>query len=742
MDITFKPPIGSSIQLATSLSAQTALLHFTAELTPHDHDQLIEDRARIQLWSDLPHNSGQPSSDGGWGALDLTYHQAQSTEEIAYPVHDSEKKVTLFLEVVVALPMDCIPRFSFTYRIIYPSGNIKWLGAFGQNGSLSFERSDHDLPNFVLDSWTFNKSRMARVYEVKQSAGALDVARIKNLENYCVRALGPNSFIPDLKGASLLFFVPRSHPSAIGLSPTCIFSASPGVSLTLSADGHITASGSGTLLFQVNEGHSEPLTFIRQVLSHAKLDHWNILAWDADSKTIVLATPKDKFPIKAVTIPLWNSEGLNHPIYLDTNILSDMLGTTEFSVFSPDKMRIHLFSVDSQATQKNQMVSLQPDSTSNGLVMSPIYTFQSHQATTDKSTTIWKTVILSPYRVQDFPLDDSGILPTPPPSPHLQPIAHLSQAHEPRNTAMSLVPSLPSETCVLPQIPISSNESETLPPPPINPDTDTHVTLPVQKCPNSPAPLESILTMFVSLVYSVFFDGFYRFFWGHWTSGSRSRDGTTEDQLRQQVSEGDVPSLLSEDRPDDSGDEFRASETLVEIPETEISLVGNIEIQTTQTRPSQFDTEIPKATGYTISGISRASNNTMGGRSVYLQNEHSDSSSKQTAIIALLYTTHSDSLTADHPTTNPDTPSINDKNEIMQHCVQFLDGSEPRCVVSRLRDVDVFSYGRVSGERQFGGGSSYSCCLLQYQLDWASDLKSERKIRISPPSIVDVGVKF
>lgn len=196
MDINFNPPIGDSIQLGTSFTLQTTLLHFTAELTALDHNALIQDRARIQLWSDLA------QSDGEWGALDFTY-QTQATDELssshkislgsACPILASEEKVTLFLEVVAPLPLNRNPHFSFTYRILYPSGEIQWLGPFGQNGSLSFERSDYDLHNFGLHSWTFDKSRMAHVYEVKQpvASGTLVVAKVRDLSNYCVRAMGP-----------------------------------------------------------------------------------------------------------------------------------------------------------------------------------------------------------------------------------------------------------------------------------------------------------------------------------------------------------------------------------------------------------------------------------------------------------------------------------------------------------------------------------------------------------------------
>jgi len=530
------------------------------------------------------------------------------------------------------------------------------------------------------------------------------------------------SFVSDLKEAALLLFVPRSQSSAISLLPTYVFSASPGSSLTLSADGHLIASGSGTLLFQANDGHVEPLTFIRQMLSHAELGGWNIPAWDVGSKAIVLATPKDKLPIKAVTIPLWHSKSLICPIHLDTTTLCDLLGSTEFSIFSPDNMRIHLFTVAPQATPDKLMVCLQSDTTGNELVMSPIYTLQ---ATTDKSATVWKIAILSPYQAQDPSSDDSGVLPTPPPSPHLQPIAPLSQGHSSYDTAMSSVPSLPSDTL---QSPINGNdEPETLPSliPPLHSDTNARNTLQIQKRSNWPFP-QSIVTMFRSLFYSFFF--LYRFFWGHrvFSPLTVRRGNTAMDRPRSQVSTGpedDVLSSLDEDAPDDSGES--GSESLVRIPETKILLEGNTEIKTTEARPSPSHAVIPEpVTQHAVLGTSSASDNTKGDV-YYLQ---SDLSSNKTITIALLCTTRNDSSTSAEGTiTNQNTASAT-SNKIMERCVQFLDGSEPECVVSRC-DVDVFYHGQV------GNGSTDGCILLQYQLDGSSDLeKSERRVRISPPS--------
>jgi len=349
------------------------------------------------------------------------------------------------------------------------------------------------------------------------------------------------------------------------------------------------------------------------------------------------------------------------------------------------------------------MVSLKTDNTGNSFVMSPIHTLRGYQVTTDKSATIWKTVILSPYQVQDFSADQSGTLPTPPPSPHVQPVARLSQAH---------APSL-----------INGNHESKPPPSPLNPDTDARV----QKRP-SLSVTRNILTMFGSLFFSVYFSVFYRFFfWGRRTSDSLSYNAT-EDHPRQwapSVSEDDVGNTLDQDAPDDSEDEFCASESLVKTPETEIPLESIIETQTTKVQPSQSDT------GYTVSTVSHASDNTKRGCDVYLH-KPSDSGSKKITTIALLCTTHNDP--AEATTTDPNTSNIIDKNEIMEYCIQFLDGSKPECLMSRC-DVDVFCH-TLSGEGQDGNDSKYSCCLLQYQMDWGSDLgKSERKIRISPPKV-------
>jgi len=147
-------------------------------------------------------------------------------------------------------------------------------------------------------------------------------------------------------------------------------------------------------------------------------------------------------------------------------------------------------------------------------------------------------------------------------------------------------------------------------------------------------------------------------------------------------------------------------------------LEGNSETQTTEARPSSSDAEISEAAVLGVSGNAK-------GDVYYLQR---DSGSNKTITIALLCMNQA----AEGTITNHNATSAVNKNKIMERCVQFLDGSEPECVVSRC-DVDVFYQGRFL---PVGNGSTDSCSLLQYHLDGSSDLeKSERRIRISPPSV-------
>jgi hypothetical protein len=272
-----------------------------------------------------------------------------------------------------------------------------------------------------------------------------------------------------------------------------------------------------------------------------------------------------------------------------------------------------------------------------------------------------------------------------------------------------------------------NGEPENLPSPspPISPGTNAYNTLQIQKGFQFS---QNIMAMFKPFFYPFFF--VYGLFWGHRTFGPLRRGNTTKDWPQSQVSAGPEDDVGELDVPDDPGDEL---ESLVRVPETEILLQGNTEIQANQVQPSQSNAKIPEAVmEHAVSDISRSLDNTEGDV-YYLQSEpSSDSSAKKTKTItiALLCATNNDPLTTSEDTTNSDASSVINKNKLMERCVQFLDGYEPRCLVSRC-DVDVFYHGKVLGEEQVG--SSYTCCLLQYQLDWVE--RSERTIRISPHSV-------
>ena len=82
-------------------------------------------------------------------------------------------------------------RFQFTYRILYPSGTIVWLGQYGQNGLISLKETESLLTVDSLDisaGWTFSESRQAYVSgDIR--AESFEVLRLKTLADFRILAL-------------------------------------------------------------------------------------------------------------------------------------------------------------------------------------------------------------------------------------------------------------------------------------------------------------------------------------------------------------------------------------------------------------------------------------------------------------------------------------------------------------------------------------------------------------------------
>lgn len=190
MKISFLPSLGQSSVVPVCLAyANTTELCFTATLDAHDYDELHHDRAILQLWSDFP---AKGRSNGEWGELDF--------EEIAPPnpttvvsllsAQEDTQPQTLYLRIFVDFSDGASQNFSYTYRLLYPSGDVKWLGAFGDNGFITLEPvHDDDRITTVGDAWKREDS--SQVWDSQgKTAENVVIGELTHLDDWVLWSFG------------------------------------------------------------------------------------------------------------------------------------------------------------------------------------------------------------------------------------------------------------------------------------------------------------------------------------------------------------------------------------------------------------------------------------------------------------------------------------------------------------------------------------------------------------------------
>jgi hypothetical protein len=187
MLITFNPPLGDTIHIARPALfplPQPIVFLFTARLSAHDYRDLVQKKARVELWSDLPRDN-----ESGWGKLEFSESWNNSALDDFSQIQDNQVK-TLDLSVTIPAPTSATSRFSFTYRVTYASGHITWLGAFGQNGLLTFKQEDNVVCGLVLrQGWREDNMQELRIFEIPEGVSSIEVANMENPSKFRIWAL-------------------------------------------------------------------------------------------------------------------------------------------------------------------------------------------------------------------------------------------------------------------------------------------------------------------------------------------------------------------------------------------------------------------------------------------------------------------------------------------------------------------------------------------------------------------------
>ncbi|KAJ3893708.1 hypothetical protein GG344DRAFT_14246, partial [Lentinula edodes] len=136
--------------------------------------------------------------------------------------------------------------YSFTYRIVYPSGEIQWLGQFGQNGMVHINTASKNDSGIVFEEGLVANTAPFVWNTRGRQVEDLLIAQVAHPEDWSVWAVGKDRHVFSLSqlpgpatSASLVLLVPHVRPYAVHCPKTVLLSASSDTTISVTASGKI-----------------------------------------------------------------------------------------------------------------------------------------------------------------------------------------------------------------------------------------------------------------------------------------------------------------------------------------------------------------------------------------------------------------------------------------------------------------------------------------------------------------------
>ncbi|KAF9014991.1 hypothetical protein BDQ17DRAFT_1418119 [Cyathus striatus] len=458
MRISFTPALGDRFTISdkpsSGLQSPSTTIQFSATLSESDYVELKRTGAKVQLWTNIPQGG---RSLGEWSEHDfqdesqymednpidatsgdlaeLVHLVSKEGEEERHPVEHIDH--CGHLRLCIPIPADIgtgsqTLLSEFTYRIVYSSGEIKWLGHYGYNGTLVLENGKAgQIALTSQDGWTFNSSDASCIYNIPEGvSGVVRIAQLADPSAYQLWAFENDNFLPHCKNASLVLVTPRAPAlRALVIPDLYILSASSGALVSIDYSGNITACGDGTVsVYTYSYGSTSAAT---SWISDHLLERCRVAHIVSSGKDYALLAPiglmKETLR-KTLILPL-NFVPTNQIVRIPLTILSHMLGTdssTPLIILSSNNLDVHFFQPPSStgpAPEVDIHFAFLVDPSGSQISASPTHILYASRNNNGKASLVeWSASILCPFTFIESPDagDAGGILPTPPPSPRLK----------------------------------------------------------------------------------------------------------------------------------------------------------------------------------------------------------------------------------------------------------------------------------------------------------------------------------
>ncbi|KAF7982103.1 hypothetical protein HWV62_30433 [Athelia sp. TMB] len=316
--LSFSPVVGERVVVCVGPESQPSCvqtIHFTASFPSQQaYDEYRRDRVRVELWTNVP-TAENKSGGQGWVALPFRERDAITPEDSgAFALLPETPSVkTLHLEIPVPRSGNS---FSFTHRLSYPSGEIRWLGQYRRDGQLIIERSD---PRFTRGTF-INKDGESLVSGVN---GWVDkeIGQLSKTFDWSIHAIQDDGYDAEMKGE-----------------------------IRLAA--------------------------VRRALSYGGAPRGQLLNFDASASHAILAAPAGSSPTTVSVVPIITPvpSSSSRSIRVSTQSLAALVprDITDLSLFCPSTLGSRFVAVPSDA-KLDEHVALQASSECAQFLLAPAY---------------------------------------------------------------------------------------------------------------------------------------------------------------------------------------------------------------------------------------------------------------------------------------------------------------------------------------------------------------------------------
>ncbi|KAH7880396.1 uncharacterized protein C8R40DRAFT_249833 [Lentinula edodes] len=454
MVISFIPAIDEVAHVAIPewhATDSTVELRFSAVLGDEEFQQFKKNGMKVQVWSNLPLGR---RNEGEWGEIDL--HEADEpasdgssddSQISLVALEDVKAKAENLLFAICSVPFSgsSDDYYSFTYRIVYPSGEIHWLGQFGQNGMVHINTASKNDSGIVFEEGLVANTAPFVWNTRGRQVEDLLIAQVAHPEDWSVWTVGKDSlFKGPATSASLVLLVPHVRPYAVHCPKTVLLSASSDTSISVNASGKIQATGPGSLLLQTFNPAGFAESFLDKIFAHSPSLNHRLFGVFGDY--IGLTSFSAGSSVQAILVPLIPS-GFVSQIDIASASLASILDTktAEYTIFSDARPSVQF------AHPESGLVRFSVPSSGGLFLLTPLYRISTISRNLEASGPTpgnhLSLSVLSPHSIAGVAPVEDTVLPTPPPSPHLHPIAHLTS---PSNHSTSSISELDEQGAISP----------------------------------------------------------------------------------------------------------------------------------------------------------------------------------------------------------------------------------------------------------------------------------------------------